>query len=93
MILSKKTKDILYKMTDKIQYDPAIKGYYEGYTLWRIVEDRVTLFYMNDVTGWKFITCFTEQEVLQNLYLLNDTIIGIHNPEYIRKMRRINDDF
>jgi hypothetical protein len=48
---------------------------------------------MTDETGWKFITYFTEQEVLQNLYRLNDTIIGIRNPEYIRKLRRINDDF
>lgn len=93
MILSEKTKETLYKMADKIRDNPAIKGYYKGYTIWRITDDRITLFYMTDITGWKFITCFTEQEVLQNLYLLNDTIIGIRNPEYISKMRRINDDF
>lgn len=94
MILSKKTEEILYKMADEIKNNPAIKGCYKGYTIWRMIDDRVTLFYMTgDVEGWKFITCFTEQEVLQNLYRLNDTIIGIRNPEYIRKMRRINDDF
>lgn len=93
MILSKKTEEILYKMADKIRDNPAPLGYYKEYTIWRIAGDRVTLFYMTDETGWKFITCFTEQQVLQNLYRLNDTIIGIRNPEYIRKLRRINDDF
>jgi hypothetical protein len=93
MILSKKTKETLYKMADKIRDNPEPLGYYKGYSIWRIAGDRVTLFYMTDETGWKFITCFTEQEVLQNLYRLNDTIIGIRNPEYILKLRRINDDF
>ena len=69
-------------------------GEYRGYTLWRIAGDRVTLFYLEgSFTNWTFKTFFTEQEVLQNLYLLNDTIIGIRNPEYIIKMKRINDDF
>ena len=80
-------------MADKIRNNPAIMGSYQGYTIWRIAGDRVTLFYLVDEHCWTFITCFTEQEVLQNLHLLNDTIIGIRNPEYIRKMRRINDDF
>ena len=93
MILSKKTKEILYNMADKIRDNPTPLGSYKGYTLWRIAGDRVTLFYMSSSIDWKFITCFTEQEVLQNLYLVNDTIIGIRNPEYISKMRRINDDF
>ena len=94
MILSKKTEEILYKMTDKIRNNgPIIKGEYKEYTIWRIADDRITLFYMADLTHWKFITCFTEQEVLQNLNLLYNTIIGIRNPEYILKMRRINDDF
>jgi hypothetical protein len=93
MILSKKTEETLYKMADKIRDNPSLLGYYKGYSIWRIADDRVTLFYMTDETGWHFINCFTEQEVLQNLYRLNDTIIGIRNPEYIRKLRRINDDF
>jgi hypothetical protein len=94
MILSKKIKEILYKMTDKIRNNGLIiKGEYKEYTIWRIADDRITLFYMAGLTDWKFITCFTEQEVLQNLYLLYNTIIGIRNPEYIIKLRRINDDF
>ena len=73
--------------------DYVTVGEYKGYTLWRIAGDRVTLFYMVGLTDWTFKTFFTEQEVLQNLYLLNDTIIGIRNPEYILKLRRINNDF
>ena len=91
MILSKKTEEILYKMADKIRNNHI--GEYKDYTIWRIAGDRVTLFYMAGRTKWKFITCFTEQEVLQNLYLLNDTIIGIRNPEYIEKLRKIENDF
>jgi hypothetical protein len=95
MILSKKTETVLYNMTDKIRNNGfATVGEYKGYTLWRISDDRVTLFYTRKgFLDWTYITCFDEDQILQYLPHTKDTFIGITKPEYIEKLRKIENDF